>query len=127
MSLTRKSNDCLSINDKVIHYLHCSTNNSLKMLGKTTSNNLFTIQEHRLCSCSENDSLSSSSSSIMDSSSRSDFSTESSLSDPIVYGSIINSNISSDEDLDFNIGFEQISDDEDEQNVLNKNNAGILN
>jgi hypothetical protein len=128
MSLSRKSTNILSSKDKVIHYLQNSTNNCLNMLENTsTNNNLFSIQQHRLRCCSENDSLSSSSSSsIVDSLSRSDFSAESSLSDPIAHCSIISSNISSDEDLDFNIGFDQITDDEDDQHILNKNNAGMF-
>jgi len=130
MSLIRKTRESLSSNDKVIHYLHGSTNNSLKMLGKTPSDNLFSIQQHRLRLSSEYDSLSSSSSSVIDSLSRSDTSIGSSSSDPIAQCSAISSNISSDEDLDFNIGFEQNDDDdddEDEQHISNKNNAGMFN
>jgi len=115
MSLIRKSTDTLSSNDKVICYLQHSTNN------------LFSIQQHRLRCGSENDSSSSSSSSsITEILSGSDFSIESSLSDPVAHCSISSSNISSDEDLDFNMGFDQISDDEDDQYISNKNNAGIL-
>jgi hypothetical protein len=133
MSLIEKTTERLSSNDKVIHYLHGSTNNALKILEKTSSENLFPIQQHRPRSSSEYDSLSSSSSSIIDSLSRSDGSLESSLSDPIAHGCIISSaNISPDEDLDFNIGFEQINDingddDDDEQHIFDKNNAGMFN
>lgn len=120
-------NNSLSGNDKVIHYLQNSTNNPLTMFEKTSPNNLFSIQQHHVYSSSENDSSSSSTSSVIDSLSRSDISTESSLSDPIAYCSRISSNISSDEDLDFNIGFEQISGDEDDEHILNRHNSGMIN
>jgi hypothetical protein len=112
MSLIRKSTDSLSGNDKVRHYLQNSTNNSLKMLDNSSSNHLFSLEEYRLCSSLESDSPS-----------HSDLSTESSLSDPIVYSNTIRSNLSSDEDLDFNIGFAQMIDEEE---ILHKNNEFIL-
>jgi excinuclease UvrABC ATPase subunit len=128
MSSIRKATDSVDVNDKVMHYLQNSTryspNNSLLILDK--SNNLFSFH-HRLRSCSENDSLLSSSSSAIDSLSRSDVSIESSLSDPIAHCSITSSsNILSHEELDFNLGFDDISD-EDDHHILNKNNTGILN
>ena len=128
MSSIRKTTDSVAANNKVMHYLQNSTryspNNSLITLEK--SNNLVSFY-HRLRSCSENDSLLSSSSSAMDSLSRSDMSIESSLSDPIAHCSIISSsNILSHGELDFNLGFDDISD-EDNHQILNKNNNGILN
>lgn len=77
----------LSGKDKVIRYLHAST----RLYSSPSSNSL------------DCDSLSSSSSSIFDSPSQSD----TSLSDPIASSS---SNQSFDEDLDFNIGFDQIGE-----------------
>lgn len=122
MSLVQTVNNgvnenCLSSNDKVMHYLQNSTfrsttNNSLSMLKRSPSTNLYLLQ-HRLRHCSENDSISSSSSSAVGSSTQSELSSESSLSDPVAHGSIGNSNRSS-EDIDFNIGFDQISDDDDD-------------
>jgi hypothetical protein len=162
MSLRTKStsgNDgvnapCLSSNHKVIHYLQnstrCSNNNNnnnnntsnpLIVLHKTTSHTheLFNVKDtsmnnnnhpsqHRIRSCSEN----CSSSSVIDTLSRSDFSIGSSLSDPGGHCSIFSSNTSSSgicstfsdvgheegtstssEDLDFNLGFDQISDNDD--------------
>ncbi|CAF1099497.1 unnamed protein product [Rotaria sordida] len=137
MSLKRISNDningdYLSSNDKVIHYLQNSTgsstkSNSLSMLKRSPSSNLYSLQ-HRLRYCSENDSISSSSSSVMDSLSRSDASLESSLSDPVAHCSIFNSNISSEEDIDFCIGFAQIDDDDDDYDDDDEeNNKYILN
>ncbi|CAF0863398.1 unnamed protein product [Rotaria sp. Silwood1] len=134
MSTNNTNEDYLSSNDKVIHYLQNSTcnstkpNNSLSMLKRSPSSNLYLLQ-NRLRYCSENDSISSSSSSVMDSLSRSDFSLESSLSDPIARCSIFNSNISSEEDIDFNIGFDQISDDDDDDDYDDDetNNKYILN
>jgi hypothetical protein len=132
MSLIKKSNGSVDINDKVIHYLRNSTryppNNSLLMIEKSSlSKGLFPLQ-HRIRCCSEDDSLLSSSSSVIDSLSRSDSSIGSSLSDPIVYS---NSNILSEEELDFNIGFDQVNNedfnDEDNQCILNRNNGGKLN
>lgn len=127
MALIKKVNNTLSSNDKVMHYLQNSTNNTLTTFEKpsssSSSNNLFFIQQHRSRSCSENDSLSSSSSSVIESIARSDLSTESSLSDPVAFCSFMSSNISSDEDLDFNIGFEQISDD---AYFENRHNAGMF-
>lgn len=141
----------LSSNHKVIHYLqnstHCSTNNNnnhttpLTVLHKTSShtNDLFNIKDtsmnnnhhqsqHRIRSCSDNGS----SSSVVDTLSRSDFSLGSSVSDPGGHCSVFSSNTSSSgicstfsdvgheegtsmssEDLDFNLGFEQISDNDD--------------
>jgi hypothetical protein len=112
MSVIRKSTDSLSGNDKVRHYLQNSTNNSLKMLDNSSSNHLFSLEEYRSCSSLESDSPS-----------HSDLSTESSLSDPIVYSNTIRSNLSSDEDLDFNIGFAQMIDEEE---ILHENNEFIL-
>jgi hypothetical protein len=137
----------LSSNHKVIHYLqnstHCSNDNhnpnSLIILHKTTSQTHDLCNEkdtsmnnkqlqHRIRSCSDNGS----SSSVIDTLSRSDFSLGSSLSDPGGHCSIFSSNTSSSgiysassdigheegastssEDLDFNLGFDQISDDDD--------------
>lgn len=120
----------LSSKDKVIHYLQnsklCSTSS---MLHKSSSNDFLSIQQ-RLRSYSENDSLSSSSSSAIDELSRSDASVQSSLSDPVARCSISSSNLSSEEEIDFNIVFEQISDDEnfdedDDQYMSDKKNAGM--
>jgi hypothetical protein len=135
MSLTRRSSDnvdiaYLSSHDRVVHYLQnsklCPTNNSLSMLQKPSSNDLFSI-DNRLRLYSENDSiLSSSSLSIIDELSRSGGSVQSSLSDPVATSSISSSNVSSSlEELDFNIGFYQFSNDEDNQHISNKNNAGM--
>ena len=96
------------------------------MLETTPSKIYISIQQNRTRTSSEYDSLSSSSSSVIDSLSRSDGSLESSLSDPIAQCSIISSNVSSDEDLDFNIGFEQNNDDDDEHHICNKNNIGMV-
>jgi hypothetical protein len=132
MSLIKKSNSSVDANDKVIHYLQNSTryspNNSLLTIEKSSlSKGLFPSQ-HRIRFCSENDSLFSSASSILDSLSRSDSGIESGLSDPIAHSI---SNILSEQELDFNIGFDQINNedfnDEDSQCILNKNNAGKLN
>ncbi|CAF2511276.1 unnamed protein product [Rotaria sp. Silwood2] len=125
LSTNNTHEDYLSSNDKVIHYLQNSTGsstktNSLSMLRRSPSSNLYLLQ-NRLRYCSENDSISSSSSSVMDSLSRSDFSLESSLSDPIAHCSIFNSNISSEEEIDFNIGFDQISDDDDDDDDYDDN------
>jgi hypothetical protein len=156
MSLRATTNDpnrvdapILSSNHKVIHYLqnssHSSNNhhhhhpNSLIVLHKTSSqtNDLFNEKDssmnnkqlqHRIRSCSDNGS----SSSVIDTLSRSDLSLGSSLSDPGGHCSIFSSNTSSSgicstssdigheegastssEDLDFNLGFDQISDDDD--------------
>ena len=149
----RVDGPCLSSNHKVIHYLQnstrCSTNNKhsnpLNSLHKTSSHthDLYNINdtsmnntnnhhqhtsEHRIRSCSENGS----SSSVIDTLSRSDFSLGSSLSDPGGHSSIFSSNTStsdicstfsdvgheegtstSSEDLDFNLGFDQIGDNDD--------------
>jgi hypothetical protein len=119
----------------------CSTNNnnnSINGLHKTSShthdlynakeNNNHQPSQNRIRSCSENGSTSS----VTDTLSRSDLSVGSSLSDPGVYCSIFSSNTSSSgicstssdvgheegtstssEDLDFNLGFDQISDNDD--------------
>ena len=115
--------DYLSSNDKVINYLQNSTcsstkNNSLSMLKRSPSSN-FRILQHRLRYCSENDSISSSSSSVVDSLGRSECSFESNSSDPVAHCSLIASNMSSEEDIDFNIGFDQISDDDDDEDDNN--------
>ncbi|CAF1137123.1 unnamed protein product [Adineta steineri] len=140
MALLKKSpnntnTSYLSSNDKVRHYLQnstCgSTINSITMLTKPSTNNSFTFQR-RLRSCSENDSISSSSSSssVLDEFSRSNSSIQSSLSDPIAHSSITSSNISSEEDIDFSIGFDQISDDDfdddDNHYISNKNNSDAV-
>ncbi|CAF3306827.1 unnamed protein product [Rotaria socialis] len=123
MSLVGKPTDnvntnYLCSNDKVIHYLQNSTcsstkNNSLSMLKRSPSSN-FPLLQPRLRYCSENDSISSSLSSVVDSSGRSDYSFESNSSDPVAHCSLTTSNICSEEDIDFNIGFDQISDDDDD-------------
>lgn len=100
----KKTVDRQLSNDKVIQYLH-----GFQMLESTAF-----INQYRARSCSENESLSSSTS-------------ESSLSDPIAQSSSTSSKESSDEELDFNIGFEDISDDDDEQRCSNKTNAGRNN
>jgi hypothetical protein len=153
MSLTTKAtngNDSvdasfLTSNHKVMHYLRnstrCSTNNSLHVLHKTSSHthDLFNAKDtsmnnseqsqHRIRSCSEE---CSSSSSVINTLSRSNFSLGSSLSDPGVYYNGFSSNTSSSgicstfsdvgheegtstssEELDFNLGFDQISDNDD--------------
>jgi hypothetical protein len=140
MSLTIRSTDnvdkaYLSSRDRVMHYLQnsklCSTNNSLSTLQKPSSNDLFSI-DNRLRLYSESDSmLSLSSLSIIDELSGSGCSVQSSLSDPVATSSVSSSNISSSlEELDFNIGFYQFSNDEDfnednNQHISNKNNAGM--
>ena len=134
----------LSGNHKVIQYLqnstHCSPNTSLPLSGlhKTTSHthDLFDIKvtpartsnpsQHRMRSCSDNDS----SPSVIERLSRSDFSLGSSFSDPVGHGSTFSSNTSSSgicstfsdvgheevastsssEELDFNLGFDQINE-----------------
>ncbi|CAF4514927.1 unnamed protein product [Rotaria magnacalcarata] len=116
----------LCSNDKVIHYLQNSTFNSTKntsvsMLKKSPSSN-FRLLQPRLRYCSENDSVSSSLSSVGDSLGRSDYSFESDSSDPVAHCSLITSNISSEEDIDFNIGFDQISDDDDDDDDDDGNN-----
>jgi hypothetical protein len=138
-----------SSNHKVMHYLQNSTrcpiinnnNNSLNGLHKTPSHthDLFNVKDasmnnnhhqsqNRVRSCSDNGS----SSSVIDTLSRSDLSLGSSLSDPGGYCCIFSSNTSSSgicstfsdvgheegtstssEDLDFNLGFDQISDNDD--------------
>lgn len=144
---------CLSSNHKVIHYLQNSTRCSsttagntdvLLALHKTTSStqdifnekdlsinsNSHNPSQHRIRSCSDNGS----SSSAIDTLSRSDFSLGSSLSDPGGHFSILSSNTSSSgicstssdpgheegtstssEDLDFNLGFDQISENDDDE------------
>lgn len=134
---------CLSSNHKVMHYLRNSTRcssinaSNANISHKTTSpthdlfnekdlsitSNSTNPSQHRLRSCSDNGS---SSSSGHDTLSRSDFSLGSSLSDPGGHFSILSSNTSSDagheegtstssEDLDFNIAFDQISDNDDNE------------
>ena len=76
----------LSPNDKVIHYL----NSSMSILDQSSSTKFY---PSRSSSSLDGDSSSSSS--------------DTSLSDPIAYSS---SNQSFDEDLDFNIGFDQIEE-----------------
>ena len=134
MSHYRKSNinlsnsDYLSSNDKVIHYLQnsasCSKTNVTSILRKPFSNNL-SIQ-HRLRYCSENDSMSSSSSSVVDSLGRSDISIESSLP---AHSNDITSNSSAEEEFDFNIGFEQLSndDDDDDDDDFHEDRARVFN
>jgi len=151
---------CLSSNHKVMHYLQNSTRcsstntsngNTLLVLQKTTSpsppatthdlfnekdisinSNSTNSSQHRTRSCSDNGSTSSSS--MLDRLSRSDFSLGSSLSDPGGHLSILSSNTSSSgicstssdpgheegtstssEDLDFNLGFDQISENDDNE------------
>ncbi|CAF1317469.1 unnamed protein product [Adineta ricciae] len=135
MSQIKKLKD-LSSKDKVMQYLQssklCPTLSSSDMPTESKHTQAFSFQ-HRLRSCSENDSISASSlSSIVDDLSQSNSSTQSSLSDPVAHCSMISSNPSSDEDIDFNVGFDQISDDctddddDDYPNNSNKNNADAI-
>jgi hypothetical protein len=116
MSLEKMFNNAsyLSSNYKVMQYLQNSPHRSTFQTSST--NDLFNIKqslnEHHLCSHSEDDSISSSSSSIL----------ASSLSDPVAHCSI---NSSSEEELDFNLGFDQISDDDDFDEGISNKNASI--
>lgn len=138
----------LSSNHKVMHYLqnstHCTTKNPLSVAQKASFqiHDLFHIKDTsmpnrpdqssqiRLRASSDNGS----SSSMTETSSRSDFSLGSSLSDPGAYGSTFSSNTSSSgigsltsdvgqeegtstssEELDFNLGFDQISSNDDHE------------
>lgn len=101
---------------------------NVKDTSMNNSNHQQSSSQHRIRSCSDNGS----SSSVIDALSRSDFSIGSCLSDPGGHCSIFSSNTSSSgiystssdngheegtstssEDLDFNLGFEQISDNDD--------------
>ena len=102
-----------SSTDKVIQYLRGSMN----ILNRSASSSNELLSSRCSSSC-DYDSLSSSSSSMVDSPCQSD----TSLSDPVACSS--SSNQSFDEDLDFNIGFEQI---DDQHRIYDRTNSGQLN
>lgn len=79
-------------NNNVIQYLH-----GIQMYEDTPANKFINVEQTRVRLCSENDS-------------------ESSLSDPVAQSSYISSKESSDEEFDFSIGFEQY----DASTVLNE-------
>lgn len=103
----------VSSKDKVMQYLNGSM--SICDRSKPSTNELFS---RRCLTSLDCDSLSSSSSSMVDSPSHSD----SSLSDPVACSG--SSNQSLDEDLDFNIGFEQI---DEQRPICYRTNSGKLN
>jgi hypothetical protein len=118
-----------STNNDPLIILHKTTSHTHDLFNiKDTSMNNHHPSQHRIRSCSENGS----SSSVTDTLSRSDVSLGSSLSDPGGHCSTFSSNTSSSgvcstfsdvgheegtstssEELDFNLGFDQISDNDD--------------
>jgi hypothetical protein len=112
----------------VLHKTSSHTHDLFNVKDTSMNNNNNQQSQHRIRSCSEN----CSSSSVTNTLSTSDFSLGSSLSDPGGHYSVFSSNTSSSgicstfsdvgheegtstssEDLDFNLGFDQISDNDD--------------